>query len=77
MTDVRRFERIFSIAEDGPSVLTELLRLLDRVSVGGRQIHDANIVATMLAHGINRLLTDNVSDFSRFSSVIEVVPLDG
>jgi predicted nucleic acid-binding protein len=41
--------------------------------VGGRQVHDANIVATMLAHGETRLLTFNEADFRRFSSVIEIV----
>ena len=34
-------------------------------SVGGRQIHDANIVATMLAYGELRLLTFNVADSRR------------
>ena len=33
--------------------------------MGGRQIHDANIIATMLAYGELRLLTFNVADFRR------------
>ena len=37
------------------------------------QVHDANIVATMLAHGERRLLTFNGSDFQRFNDVIEIV----
>ncbi len=36
-------------------------------------MHDANIVATMLAHGETRLLTFNGADFRRFASLIEVV----
>ena len=40
---------------------------------GGKQVHDANIVATMIAHGETRLLTFNESDFRRFGSLIEVV----
>jgi predicted nucleic acid-binding protein len=36
-------------------------------------VHDANIVATMLAHGETRLLTFNGADFRRFASLIEVV----
>ena len=43
-------------------------------SFAGRQVHDANIVATMLAHGENRLLTFNGADFRRFVRLIEVVP---
>jgi predicted nucleic acid-binding protein len=72
---VRQFERIFRIAEDGPSVTARLLELLERFPCGGRQVHDANIVATMLVHGIDRLLTDNVQDFKRFDSLIGIVPL--
>jgi predicted nucleic acid-binding protein len=36
-------------------------------------VHDANIVATMLAYGETRLLTFNEADFRRFSSMIEIV----
>jgi hypothetical protein len=43
--------------------------------VGGKQVHNANIVATMLAHGIPRLFTHNVADFNRFSTLIEILPL--
>ena len=42
------------------------------VQVGGRQIHDANIVATMLAHGERRLLTFNAADFRRYGDRIEL-----
>ncbi|MBI3966858.1 MAG: type II toxin-antitoxin system VapC family toxin [Chloroflexi bacterium] len=72
---VQYFETIFQIAEDGPAVMARLLLLLQQVAVGGRQIHDANIVATMQAHGIRRLLTHNVADFTRFAAHVTVVPL--
>ena len=35
--------------------------------------HDANIVATMLAHGERRLLTFNGTDFHRFGDRIALV----
>jgi len=73
--DIRRFEAQFEIAEDGPAVTIHLLDLLNAVPIGGKQIHDANIVATMLAHGLKRLLTHNVSDFRRFSPWIDVIPM--
>lgn len=47
-----------------------LLALLATYPIAGRQIHDANIVATMLANGINRQLTCSVVDFRRFTSLI-------
>jgi predicted nucleic acid-binding protein len=73
--DIRMFEVQYEIAEDGPAVTVHLLDLLNAVSVGGKQVHDANIVATMLAHGLKRLLTHNVADFRRFSPWIDVIPL--
>jgi predicted nucleic acid-binding protein len=75
VNDVRAFAGAYHVAEDGPAVTTELLTLLTSVAVAGKQVHDANIVATMLAHGIPRLLTHNVADFNRFASVITVEPL--
>ena len=41
----------------------------------GKQVHDCNIVATMLANGIPRLATRNPTDFKRFASLITVVPV--
>ena len=72
---VRYFERYFHVAEDGPEVTERLLTLVSQVTVEGRQIHDANVVATMLAHGIPRLLTHNTADFARYSAWITLVPL--
>ena len=66
----------FHILEDGPRVTNTLVSLCRQFLVGGRQIHDANIVATMLAHGERRLLTFNPRDFRRYGDVIELVPTD-
>lgn len=73
--DVRYFSSRFQVAEDGSAVMDRLLHLVEHVTVGGRQIHDANIVATMQAYGIHHLLTHNAADFARFASWITVMPL--
>ena len=39
-------------------------------------LHDANIVATMQVYDIKRLLTHNMRDFARFSSLITILPLE-
>ena len=75
IADVRHFDGRFHVAEDGPDVTSHLLTLLAQIPVGGRQIHDANIVATMQAHGIPRLLTHNTDDFARYAGLITVLPL--
>jgi predicted nucleic acid-binding protein len=71
---VRRFATVFQVAEDGSPVLDRLLDLLAAYPTGGRQVYDANIVATMLGHDLRRLITFNVSDFQRFSSLIDLEP---
>ena len=63
----------FEILEDGTAVWDQLIDLSRDFAFGGRQVHDANIVATMLAHGERRLLTFNATDFRRFAAVIELI----
>ena len=43
-----------------------------RYSFARRQVHDANLIATMLAHGEHRILTFNDADFRRFADLIEI-----
>jgi predicted nucleic acid-binding protein len=48
------------------------VKLLSVGDTRGKQVHDANIVATMVAHEIRILLTVNSRDFSRRAHLIEV-----
>mgnify|MGYP002777915359 CR=1 FL=1 len=74
--DVEDFQNQFLVAEDNFEVTQNLLDLLQKYTVGGRQIHDANIVATMLAYDIPQLITHNVSDFKRFCNLINLISLE-
>ncbi|MBD2676488.1 MULTISPECIES: PIN domain-containing protein [Nostoc] len=73
--DLRYFYNRFRVAEDSSQVTERLLALMEQISIGGKQVHDANIVATMLVYGIPELLTHNTGDFARFSELISVLPL--
>lgn len=73
--DIRQFEQQFIIADETAAVTARLLTLFQTIPLGGKQVHDANIVATMLVYGIEQLLTHNVSDFMRFNHLIKVVPI--
>lgn len=73
---VRFFQNRFRVAEDGPQVTEKLIDLMEQVAIGGKQVHDANIVATMLVYGVHRLLTHNTGDFARFSQFITVLSLE-
>lgn len=72
---MKQFEASFHVADDTASVTSKLLELLQAHTVQGKQIHDANIAATMLAYGVTCLLTANVKDFRRFESRISIQPL--
>ena len=73
IADTLVFAQRSAVLEDGPPVWEQLIELSRRFTFGGRQVHDANIVATMLAYGERRLLTFNGSDFRRFAELIEIV----
>jgi predicted nucleic acid-binding protein len=73
--NIRNFRQSYRIAQDSAGVFDELLTLLSTIPCGGKQVHDANIVATMLVHGVPNLLTHNTADFQRFSHLITVIPL--
>lgn len=73
LDDIARLGAAFEVLEGGPRVMGMLVGLCRDVVVAGKQVHDANIVATMMAHGERRLLTFNGSDFRRFGDRIEVI----
>jgi len=72
VAQVRLMLQRFQIIEDGPEIRARLLTLLTTYPVAGKQVHDTNIVATMLANGVTRLLTFNVADFRRFAGLITI-----
>ena len=73
---VRYLEERFQVADDTAAVTSQLVKLMEDFKIGGKQVHDANIVASMLAYGIPCLLTHNVKDFERFGEVIRIEGID-
>ncbi|HEX20603.1 MAG TPA: PIN domain-containing protein [Acidiferrobacteraceae bacterium] len=72
LEQVDQFIDRFQVADDTTVVTEQLAKLMQNFKIGGKQIHDANIVATMLAYDIPCLLTHNVKDFERFGKVIRI-----
>jgi predicted nucleic acid-binding protein len=66
----------FQIAEEMYPVGDRLIELMETIPMGGKQVHDANIIATMLVYDIPRLFTLNTADFTRFIQLITLVSLD-
>ncbi|HYH44839.1 MAG TPA: PIN domain-containing protein [Thermoanaerobaculia bacterium] len=63
------------LLSEGGEVLDRLADLIAVYGCVGKQIHDANVVATALAAGETKVMTDNLRDFSRFAPEIEVIDL--
>lgn len=72
LEQIDQFIERFQVADDTAAVTGQLIKLMGEFQIGGKQVHDANIVATMQAYGIPCLLTHNVKDFERFGKVIRV-----
>jgi predicted nucleic acid-binding protein len=67
-------ERTALLGEDA-RVADRLLGLLADVECGGKQVHDANLVATMLVHGVGTVVTMNTADFGRFERHVSLIRL--
>lgn len=76
LREVERLRESFTVLYENRRSLDTLLDLLSRVTVKGKGIYDANIVATMVANGVTHLLTNNVSDFVRYQGYIRVLPIE-
>ena len=59
----------FALLDETAETRHHLRELIQRYQVRGGTIHDANIVATMLTHGVKRLMTYNTDDFRRFREI--------
>jgi predicted nucleic acid-binding protein len=71
-SQIAKIRSLFRVADDTDSVTTHLMTLLNTHPTNGKQVHDANVVATMLANNIDTLLTLNVDDLKRFADVISL-----
>jgi predicted nucleic acid-binding protein len=63
--------RLKLLAEN-PDVALQLRALVREHECRGKQIQDANVAATMLAHGMQTLVTANPAHFARFTDRLSV-----
>ncbi len=73
--DAEFFEENFTILNENKNTTDNLLHLIDAYQVKGNQIHDCNIVASMLENQVFKIFTHNIKDFKRYEPLIQIVPL--
>jgi predicted nucleic acid-binding protein len=67
--EMAKIKRLFIVKLDSPAIFLEWEKLVKTHSVFGRQAHDAKIVAAMVVHRIDTLLTFNIQDFKRYNEI--------
>lgn len=67
--DLSRWQRIFQVADETSTVTQRFTELMCHHGLRGKRLHDLNIVATMLAYGVNEILTNNPGDFDSFDEI--------
>jgi toxin-antitoxin system PIN domain toxin len=75
VANVRALRLRLRLLAETDKVSDRLLDLLSEVECRGKQVHDANLVATMLTHGVDTVVTMNVADFGRFNEHVRVIGL--
>jgi hypothetical protein len=73
-TYLQSFAELFPLLKDERAVIDRWQTLVIQYDVKGKQAHDTRIVAAMLRHGLDRLLTFNTADFERYSEITVLTP---
>ncbi len=63
---LRNFEQTFPLLSESAEVYDRWRELVVRFGVSGVKVHDARLVAFMLANNVARILTFNSADFRRY-----------
>lgn len=66
--------RAFTFLPDTVGSFARWFDLVDRYEVKGKLMHDARLVATMLANDVARILTFNGAHFARFAEITVETP---
>jgi predicted nucleic acid-binding protein len=72
--DLVDFEHGFRVLPEVPDVAERWRSLVREYSVRGRPAHDTRLVALMLAHEVNHILTLNPADFARYAEITVLQP---
>lgn len=71
---MRQFHQLFLLFRDERTVLDRWEALVIQHGVCGKESHDTRLVAAMLRHGIEHLVSFNASDFRRYRDIQVLTP---
>lgn len=70
-----RFQTLFDLLPETPEIFQTWRKLVLDYKVSGIQVHDARIVAAMMVHQVDQILSFDL-DFKRYRGVTVVHPTD-
>ena len=73
---VNLIEKHFKLLPDNLATFNTWRRLVSDYRIIGVQVHDAKLVASMIAHNVQNLVTFNEKDFQRFPMITVINPKD-
>jgi predicted nucleic acid-binding protein len=72
--EIGRLKGLFTLLDDVPAIFPRWEQLVTAYQVSGKNAHDARLVAAMMVHGLNHLLTFNAVDFRRYAGLTLLEP---
>lgn len=73
-SEIQQILNQFPILEETPQIFPYWLQLVTQYQLQGKRVHDARLVAVMLAYNVTHLLTFNPDDFRRIEEITVVSP---
>ena len=64
----------FPVLPEGPEVLDRWLEIVTAYDLKGKRIHDAHLLATLIANAVPALLTANPKDFPLVPNIALLTP---
>ena len=72
--EIISLKALFALQPDTSEIFSEWEKIVLQYQVSGKQAHDARLVAAMRVHNLTHLLTFNITDFKRFTTITAVSP---
>jgi predicted nucleic acid-binding protein len=72
--EVTQICNYFPVLLDTPDVYNHWSALVKKHRILGKRVHDARLVALMMAHSVTSLLTFNIDHFANFSEILALTP---
>ena len=63
--EVDKFRAMFPVVDETPAIFPVWLSIVEALGILGKQVHDARLVSFCHVHGIDKILTFNLTHFAR------------